>query len=416
MTKPPPALHADESTSSIRRLSHMQRLIWTGQQLDPKSPLYNSAFRIRISKAIDASVFEAAFRAIVLRSESLRTTVVMSEQGEPQVRLIESPQFDFLNIDLSDSADPFAEASRWCQSKCEEMLPMEHLMFDSALLKLADEDYVWFINQHHLICDAWGVTQLHRIQVEFYEALIAGRALPDLDEIDWLFLPNEDENKAGDKTAETKSLAAPVKFYGQNHQRGSSSSTRVSVDGDQTGASSIQELLATITSDKRARSFSKDLGLFNVVLTLLYSFLSRVGSENTICIGVPFHNRMTKPEKESMGPFISFHPIEVCVENDDTFVSLLKKVQTATNRYLQNATSGKGGNQSNAAFNVVCNFIHASFVPFESVDVDPVWLHPKSHDAEHHLRLHAGDFGGSGNIELNFDFNDSVFALSLIHI
>ena len=403
-------LHAEESTPSVRQLSHMQRLIWTGQQLDPQSPLYNAAFRIRIPMAIDAAVFEAAFRAIVVRSESLRTTVVMSEQGEPQVRLIESPQFDFQNIDLSDSADPFAEACQWCQSQCEKMLPMEHLMFDSALLKLADEDYVWFINQHHLICDAWGVTQLHRIQVEFYEALVAGRPLPDLDEIDWLFLPDENKKSAGDTTSGTKSLAAPAKFYGQTHQRGSSSSTRVSVGGDQAGASSIQELLATITSDKRARSFSKDLGLFNVVLTLLYSFLARVGDENTICIGVPFHNRMTKPEKESMGPFISFYPIEVCVEDDDTFVSLLKKVQTATNRYLQNATSGKGGNQSNAAFNVVCNFIHASFVPFESAEVDPVWLHPNSHDAEHHLRLHAGDFGGSGNIELNFDFNDSVFA------
>ena len=404
------AQRAEESSSSIRHLSHMQRLIWTGQQLDPQSPLYNAAFRIRIPKAIDASVFEAAFRAIVIRSESLRTTVVMSDQGEPQARAIESPQFDFQNIDLTDSADPFAKACQWCQSQCEKMLPMEHLMFDSALLKLADEDYVWFINQHHLICDAWGVTQLHRIQVEFYEALIAGRALPDLDKIDWLFLPDESEKAAGDTTPATKSLAATAKFYGQTHQRGSSSSTRVSVGGDQAGASSIQELLATITSDKRARSFSKDLGLFNVVLTLLYSFLSRVGDENTICIGVPFHNRMTKTEKESMGPFISFHPIEVCVENDETFVSLLKKVQTATNRYLQNATSGKGGNQSNAAFNVVCNFIHASFVPFESAEVDPVWLHPNSHDAEHHLRLHAGDFGGSGNIELNFDFNDSVFA------
>jgi len=55
-------------------------------------------------------------------------------------------------------------------------------MFESALLKLADDDYVWFINQHHLICDAWGVTQLHRIQVEFYEAILAGKPLPDSDE------------------------------------------------------------------------------------------------------------------------------------------------------------------------------------------------------------------------------------------
>ena len=405
MNKQQSGPHVEESSLSVRQLSHMQRLIWTGQKLDPQSPLYNSAFRIRIPAGINATVFETAFREIVSRSESLRTTAVMSDQGEPQARLVQSPQFEFQNIDLTNQADPFAAACDWCQTQCEKMLPMEGLMFESALLKLADEDYVWFINQHHLICDAWGVTQLHRIQVQFYDALMAGEPLPNRDEIDWLFLPNENDGSENQNDTASDSQAAPSTFYGQAHQRGSSSSTRVSVGGEE----NIQELLNAITSDKRARSFSKDLGLFNVVLTLLYSYLSRVGNEKTICIGVPFHNRMTKPEKESMGPFISFHPIEVSVETDDTFVSLLKKVQTATNRYLKNATSGKSNNRSNAAFNVVCNFIHASFVPFGSAEVDPVWLHPKCHDAEHHLRLHAGDFGGNGNIQLNFDFNDSVF-------
>ena len=405
MNSQSPTLDDQRPAPSVRQLSHMQRLIWTGQKLDPQSPLYNSAFRIRISTVVDVSVFEKAFRGIVERSESLRTTAVMSEQGEPQARLVQSPQFEFPIVDLSGHTDPFAEACRWCQSQCEKMLPMERLMFESALLKLADDDFVWYINQHHLICDAWGVTQLHRLQVEFYEAILAGKPLPDPEEVDWLFLPQQNDEPECDDNSQGVH-AAPPTFYGRNHQRGSSSSTRVPVGG---GTGDVQEMLKTITSDKRARSFSKELGLFNVVLTLLYSFLSRVGDQKTICIGVPFHNRMTKTEKESMGPFISFHPIEVCVETDDTFVSLLKKVQTATNRYLKDATSGKNGNRSNAAFNVVCNFIHASFVPFGSVEVDPVWLHPKSHDAQHHLRLHAGDFGGSGNIELNFDFNDSVF-------
>jgi len=408
MNTPQPSVDALGRPSPVHQLSHLQRLIWTGQQLDPQSPLYNSAFRIQIPTAVDVVVFEAAFRGIVDRSESLRTSVVMSDQGKPQAQLIESPEFDFPIIDLSDHASPLDEACRWCQSQCQKMLPMDGLMFESALLRLADDDYLWFINQHHLICDAWGVTQLHRIQSEFYEALKSGQPLPDQDGIDWLFLPQENEDVACAPPAETN-RSAPVTFYGRHHQRGASSSTRVSVGGDPTTDCNLQELLDTITSDKRARSFSKELGLFNVVLTLLYSFLSRVGDQKTICIGVPFHNRLTKPEKESMGPFISFHPIEVCVADDDTFASLLKKVQTATNRYLKNATSGEIGHQDNAAFNVVCNFIHASFVPFDSVEVDPVWLHPNCHDAEHHLRLHAGDFGGRGNTELNFDLNDSVF-------
>ena len=176
------------SNACTRQLSRMQRLIWTGQLLDPDSPIYNSAFRIRIPAAIHATVFESAFREVVQRSETLRTTVKMSEHGEPMIQLVESPEFECPVVDFSSAENPFEEACRWSQSRCEKSLPMEQLMFDSALLKLADDDYMWFINQHHLICDAWGVTQLFRIQVEFYEALLNGRALTTSEETDWLCL------------------------------------------------------------------------------------------------------------------------------------------------------------------------------------------------------------------------------------
>ena len=129
-----------------RQLSQMQRLIWAGQELAPQSPIYNSAFRIRIPASVNQDVFERAFRAIVNRSETLRTTVAMTDQGIPVAQLAKDPNFEFSVIDLSEKNDPYQEACRWCQSRCEQLLPMDSLMFESALLKLNDQDYVWFIN------------------------------------------------------------------------------------------------------------------------------------------------------------------------------------------------------------------------------------------------------------------------------
>ena len=99
-----------------RQLSPMQRLIWAGQELAPQSPIYNSAFRIRIPASVDQHVFERAFRAIVNRSETLRTTVAMTDQGLPVAQLIENPDFEFSVIDLTEKTDPYQEACHWCQS------------------------------------------------------------------------------------------------------------------------------------------------------------------------------------------------------------------------------------------------------------------------------------------------------------
>ena len=70
--------------SATRRLSQMQRLIWAGQELDPGSPIYNSAFRIRIPAAIDPALFEQSFREIVARSETLRTTCLLYTSPSPR--------------------------------------------------------------------------------------------------------------------------------------------------------------------------------------------------------------------------------------------------------------------------------------------------------------------------------------------
>ena len=381
-----------------RRLSQMQRLIWAGQELAPQAPIYNSAFRIRIPTSIDQDVFERAFRAIVTRSETLRTTVVMTAQGIPVAQLVEHPEFEFSVIDLSEGNDPYQEACRWCQLRCERLLPMDGLMFESALLKLSDRDYVWYINQHHLICDAWGVTQLYRVQEQFYQALLRGEELPG--QVDWQFLPEgEGAFESGPQVNRT---APPLTLYGKTAPRIQSASRRLPAELD-------VNVFQQICGDKRARSFSKEMGQLNVILTLLYSYLSRIGDQRTIRIGVPFHHRLTKLARESMGPFIAFHVHEVTIDQSETFASLLKKVQTATTDYLKRATSTKTSSHANASFNVVCNFINASFAPFGETCVEPVWLHPGCHDAEHHLRLHVGDFEGTGKIEANFDFNESVF-------
>ncbi|MEM8678407.1 MAG: amino acid adenylation domain-containing protein [Planctomycetota bacterium] len=378
-----------------RELTHLQTLIWTGQHLDPESPVYNTAFRIRIPTAVDPQRFEQAFRYVVLQSAEMRTTIDV-RQGLPRPKTIRQPDFEFLHLDFAANTQPEAEAVAWCASRCRRHFPLDQLLFDTALIKVADDVSVWYICQHHLICDAWSVTQLLRLVDETYRALAE-----DSDD-----LPQVEESR--DQVV-TPSVSSPsprhVSFYGHRPAQVGSASERVTVvaASDEGG-----QQLAELASRKEARSFSRDMSRMNVVLTLLFSYLSRVSEGHVFSVGVPFHGRRSAVQQRALGAYVEFCPVTVEVTPEESFLSLLRKVQAATTEFLKLATQGPVASGTNAAFNTICNYIHAGFAKFDGVPVDAEWLHPGCCDREHHLRLHAEDFAGAG-LALKADLNHDVF-------
>ena len=60
-------------------LTASEQLIWTGQRLDPASPLYNMALGLEIATAIDVPAFLVAFQRLVDETDALRTSFVEVE-------------------------------------------------------------------------------------------------------------------------------------------------------------------------------------------------------------------------------------------------------------------------------------------------------------------------------------------------
>ena len=78
---------ADEQ--GLRPLTAAQSLLWTGQELDPESPLYNMAVAFHIEGALDADLFAKAFQRLVDGSDALRTRFERTNDG-PRRRIVES--------------------------------------------------------------------------------------------------------------------------------------------------------------------------------------------------------------------------------------------------------------------------------------------------------------------------------------
>ena len=60
------------------------------------------------------------------------------------------------------------------RQRSTDRLDLETCLFDSALLKLAPDTFVWYLNQHHLITDNWSVSLLYRQLQDYYGQLLKG--------------------------------------------------------------------------------------------------------------------------------------------------------------------------------------------------------------------------------------------------
>ncbi|MFE7621518.1 condensation domain-containing protein, partial [Streptomyces sp. NPDC057496] len=158
-----------------------QRGLWYAQLIDPANPRYRVAERTRITGRLDVERFRRALARTVADAEVLRGRAVEAgSTGEPVLVIEESPDGPpFTFVDLSADPDPAAAAERWQRERLDALLDITRpSAFEFALLKLADDEHVWFQQYHHLLLDGVGEFLVQRRCAEVYTALTDGRPVP----------------------------------------------------------------------------------------------------------------------------------------------------------------------------------------------------------------------------------------------
>ncbi|WP_243789570.1 non-ribosomal peptide synthetase [Saccharopolyspora gloriosae] len=159
-------------------LSAAQAGIWFAQALDRANPIYNTSEYVEIHGPVDPALFESALNTVLAEADTLRIHVVEAEDGPRQV--IEPPWTSSLPVvDVSGAADPREDALRWMRGDLAEPVDLtvggpEGRLFTAALLKLADDRWLWYQRIHHVAIDGYGFSIVLRRVAEVYTALAAG--------------------------------------------------------------------------------------------------------------------------------------------------------------------------------------------------------------------------------------------------
>jgi amino acid adenylation domain-containing protein len=407
------AIFEDAGLADTTNLTRGQFLMWLGQKLQPKAPLYNMIQTFQIEGDLDPELFAAAFHSVVIRSDALRT-VIIEEGGVPFAHTLDSISTPHEFLDLSSCAEVENAYRVWEDERVQQVFDLDQCLFDSVLVRLSENSHVWYLSQHHLITDGWSFYLVYKYTSDAYELLKDGCELKDLPS-----LPEYSEYAAYEREyrdtpafakakeywkAKLAEPSQPLPFYDQNNAQKSAETQRVVIAlGHERSLR-----LSRIAGEKGIRGLSQDFTLFNLFATLFAAFLYRISGSTEITFGTPSHNRPKPLFKEIIGLFIEVSPMRVQIDEDDTFHSLYKKVAEEAYAVLRNAQPGTSSAEHNRSYEALLNFVTVTFPSFAGYPVQVDWLHSGYGDRAHNLRLQIHDFNSTGNYSLCFDFNASI--------
>ncbi|RYG54796.1 MAG: hypothetical protein EOO01_00455 [Chitinophagaceae bacterium] len=402
----------NQGSNNLSDLTQSQLLIWTGQQLSPNVPLYNSVYTFELSGEINVSDFQKAFQILIDNSDAMRT-VFETIDNLPQTKLLDSISYQVELLNLSKERFANELFQTWLNERMKKRFELAEPLFDSVLINMPDNKFIWYFNQHHIICDASGVAVLYKLLSKIYTCL-------NDETTEDIYIPRfhnyiqyEKANRYNTKNVSStaywekqlQSVPKNLKLYGKTVEESTTLSKRVSVS---LGKQRTERLLE-IARSKDFRLLNAHLSLFNIFASILSVYLSRVTNEqHIVSFGTPVHNRTTPDFKATPGLFIEFFPFVSEVRKEDTFLSLFKRISTVTYEFLRNASPGASTPKMNRAFNVILNYIITDFPDFHGLPAKAVWHHPDHTDSNHHLRLHVYN-DDTDSIKLYFDLNLAVF-------
>ncbi|MEV4114806.1 amino acid adenylation domain-containing protein [Nonomuraea sp. NPDC049695] len=169
MTRPtlPPTM------PSTMPLSGAQAGIWFAQRLDPGNPVYNAADRIDLRGALEPELFERALERCLAEAEPLRLR--FTDEPAQYLRSYDCLRGRLTVLDLRGEPDPEAAADAWMRADLRT--PVDVVTGDlsrHALLRLADDHFVWYLRAHHILIDAYALSLLVGRMAEIYTALADG--------------------------------------------------------------------------------------------------------------------------------------------------------------------------------------------------------------------------------------------------
>ncbi|MBV9449923.1 MAG: amino acid adenylation domain-containing protein, partial [Streptosporangiaceae bacterium] len=310
-------------------LSAAQRRLWFLDDLTSGAAEYNTGIGVRLSGRLDVGALREALDALASRHESLRTTFdnvdgrgmqVVAAEGDIPLRV----------LDMSAIPDDTRDAAVERALTNELKLPFDLRrgpLTKATLLRLAENDHILLLGQHHIITDGWSVRVLVDELAELYSASVRGSAaiLPELPIQYADFALWQGEQLAGSaldehldywgrKLAGLEPLELPT-----DRPRPPVRTTAGSVCRHDLPADLVERLTRT--------GQSRSATLFMTLTAAVQLLLSRYSGQRDVAIGTATSGRTRAELKDLIGFFVNTVVLRSQVDDTTTVGEFLSQVR-----------------------------------------------------------------------------------------
>jgi amino acid adenylation domain-containing protein len=327
-----PPLRAAERVGELP-LSFSQQRLWFLDQLQSRSAFYNIPLALRINGFLLLPALQLSLSEIVRRHEVLRSRFLSSE-GKPTLVIDPPSPISLPLLDLSD-LDPATQ-----QAEVERLIDAEaQLPFDLAagplmrvqLLRLAEDEHILLLSQHHIITDGWSMGILVREVTALYEAFSKGEESPlaelEIQYVDYAVWQQE--------WLRGEVLEEQLRYW-REQLEGAPAVLEMATDRVRPAEQSYRggtvevEVSGEVSEGLEEISRREGVTLYMVLLAAYAVLLMRYSGQEDICIGSPSAGRTQTVLEGLIGFFVNTLVMRTDLSGNPGFRELLKRVREVT--------------------------------------------------------------------------------------
>jgi acyl carrier protein len=295
-------------------VSSSQKWLFVHQQNEPQNITYNITGMIRITGKVYNDKLEQAFKKIISRHKSLRTSFEIVE-WEPVQEIHDEADFE---IEYYESGNEESIIIDFIRSFDLSRAPLIRV----GLIKLEKQAFILVVDMHHIISDGISMVILIKEFISFYE----GKDLPGLplqyrDFSEWQghFHRSDPFRKQ--------------ELYWLNRFKGDLPVLNLPTDYPRPTIQSFQghtitfELETELSQTLIQTAKQRETTLYILLMTVFYILLFKYTRANDIVIGVPAAGRNQKELEDVVGMFVNTLAMRNTIENDCSFKAFLDKVK-----------------------------------------------------------------------------------------
>ncbi|MBG6437230.1 non-ribosomal peptide synthetase, partial [Pseudomonas aeruginosa] len=308
------------------RLSYAQERQWFLWQLEPESAAYHIPSVLRLRGRLDLDALQRSFDSLVARHETLRTRFRLDgDEARQEIAASMALPLDIVALGPLEEGALARQVETTIARPCDlERGPLRRV----SLLRLAEDDHVLVLVQHHIVSDGWSMQVMVEELVQLYAAYRRGLevALPALpiqyaDYALW----QRSWMEAGEKERQlaywTGLLGGeqPVLELPFDRPRPVRQSHR--------GAQFILELDIDLSQALRRVAQQEGATAFALLLASFQALLYRYSGQADIRVGVPIANRNRVETERLIGFFVNTQVLKADLDGRMGFDELLAQAR-----------------------------------------------------------------------------------------